>query len=290
MRIVKVLGGLGNQMFQFALYEALRRQHPEERVLVDLRCFNGYRKHRGFELTKVFGVSAEEATFQEVARIAYPYPNFQCWRIGSRLLPPRKTMLCEQSNFALEPEALTREGDTYYDGYWQHEIYFKSIREELLKLYRFPAFDDERNQELAQRLCETNSCSLHIRRGDYLTDPLRKGTTGTDYVVRAIHRMQTEAKPEMWCIFSDDATWTKENVIPLLPEGEVCLVDWNQADRSVNDMHLMSLCRHHIIANSSFSWWGAWLSERQEKCVIAPAFWMTGNNVCSPVAEGWIKI
>ena len=135
MRIVKVLGGLGNQMFQFALYEALRRQHPEERVLVDLRCFNGYHKHRGFELDKVFGVSYEEATWQEVARIAYPYPNFQCWRIGSRLLPPRKTMLCEQSNFALEPEALTRAGDTYYDGYWQHETYFKSIKDELQKLY-----------------------------------------------------------------------------------------------------------------------------------------------------------
>ena len=290
MRIVKVLGGLGNQMFQFALYEALRRQHPEERVLVDLRCFNGYHKHRGFELTKVFGVSYEEATWQEVARIAYPYPNFQCWRIGSRLLPPRKTMLCEQSNFALEPEALTRAGDTYYDGYWQHETYFKSIKDELQKLYRFPAFEDKRNLKLAQQLCESNSCSLHIRRGDYLTDPLRKGTTGTDYVMRAINKMQTEVKPERWCIFSDDAGWTKENVIPLLPEGKVCLVDWNKADRSVNDMHLMSLCQHHIIANSSFSWWGAWLSERQEKCVIAPAFWMTGKNVCSPVAEGWIKI
>ena len=91
MRIVKLLGGLGNQMFQFALYEALRRQHPEERVLLDLRCFKGYHKHRGFELDKVFGVKAEEASWLEVAKIAYPYPNFQCWRIGSRLLPPRKS-------------------------------------------------------------------------------------------------------------------------------------------------------------------------------------------------------
>jgi hypothetical protein len=95
----------------------------------------------------VFGVSYEEATWQEVAKIAYPYPNFQCWRIGSRLLPPRKTMLCEQPNFALEPEALTREDDTYYDGYWQHEDYFKAIRGELLKIYRFPAFEDERNRK-----------------------------------------------------------------------------------------------------------------------------------------------
>lgn len=290
MRIVKLLGGLGNQMFQFALYEALRRQHPDERVLVDLRCFKGYHKHRGFELDKVFGVKAEKASWTEVAKIAYPYPNFQCWRIGSRLLPPRKTMLCEQANFALEPDALTRKGDTYYDGYWQHENYFKAIRKELLALYRFPAFEDERNQKLAQRLSTTHSCCLHIRRGDYLTDPLRKGTTGTDYVTRAINRMQAEVKPELWCLFSDDMKWTQEHILPLLPKSDICMVDWNLADRSVNDMHLMSLCQHQIIANSSFSWWGAWLSERQEKCVIAPAFWMTGKNVCSPVAEGWIKI
>jgi len=290
MRIVKLLGGLGNQMFQFALYEALRRQNPDERVLVDLHCFRGYHKHQGFELNKVFGVKAEEASWTEVAKIAYPYPNFQCWRIGSRLLPPRKTMLCEQANFALEPDALTRTSDTYYDGYWQHEDYFKTFRKELLALYRFPAFEDERNKQLAQRLSSTNSCSLHIRRGDYLTDPLRKGTTGTDYVVRAINRMQTEVKPELWCVFSDDMKWTYEHIIPLLPESDIRMVDWNPADRSVNDMHLMSLCQHQIIANSSFSWWGAWLSERQEKCVIAPAFWMTGKNVCSPVAEGWIKI
>ena len=290
MRIVKLLGGLGNQMFQFALYEALRRQHPDERVLVDLHCFMGYHKHRGFELDKVFGVKAEKASWTEVAKIAYPYPNFQCWRIGSRLLPPRKTMLCEQANFALEPDALTRKGDTYYDGYWQHEYYFKAIRKELLTLYRFPAFEDERNQKLAQRLSTTHSCCLHIRRGDYLTDPLRKGTTGTDYVTRAINRMQAEVKPELWCLFSDDMKWTQEHILPLLPESDICMVDWNLADRSVNDMHLMSLCQHQIIANSSFSWWGAWLSERQEKCVIAPAFWMTGKNVCSPVAEGWIKI
>ena len=202
-------------------------------------------------------------------------------------------MLCEQPNFALEPDALTRENDTYYDGYWQHEDYFKAIRGELLKIYRFPAFEDERNRKLAQQLSETNSCSLHIRRGDYLTDPLRKGTTGTDYVVRAINRMQEMVKPDGWCLFSDDANWTREQIIPLLPESDITLVDWNNGEQSVNDMHLMSLCRHHIIANSSFSWWGAWLSwlsERQEKCVIAPDFWMTGRNVCSPAAEGWNKI
>ena len=83
MKIVKVIGGLGNQMFQLALYEALRRQFPAERVLLDLHTFKGYNKHRGFEAAKVFGISYQEASLGEVARIAYPYPNFLAWRIGS---------------------------------------------------------------------------------------------------------------------------------------------------------------------------------------------------------------
>ena len=113
---------------------------------------------------------------------------------------------------------------------------------------------------------------------------------GDSSVSVALKHMQEAVKPDGWCLFSDDANWTREQIIPLLPESDITLVDWNNGEQSVNDMHLMSLCRHHIIANSSFSWWGAWLSERQEKCVIAPDFWMTGRNVCSPAAEGWIKI
>lgn len=290
MKIVKVIGGLGNQMFQLALYEALRRQFPAERVLLDLHTFKGYNKHRGFEAAKVFGISYQEATLAEVARIAYPYPNFLAWRIGSRLLPARKTMLCEKSNFALEPEALKRYGDTYYDGYWQHEDYFKHIRQELLELFKFPAFTDERNLAIAQEIKATASCSIHIRRGDYLTDPLRKGTTGLEYVEAAIAKMKASAKPERWFVFSDDMAWTQAHLSEWLTDEQTCYVDWNQAEHSIADMHLMSLCQHQIIANSSFSWWGAWLCTRENQTVIAPSKWMNMKDVCSPVPKRWKKI
>ena len=157
-------------MFQFALYTALRKRFPEESLRIDLHGFKGYSKHRGFELSKVFRVGYEEATLGEVASIAYPYPNYQSWRWLSRLLPPRKTMLVEKANFAIEPEALTREGSVYYDGYWQHEEYFSDIREDILALYRFPDFDDEQSPEAAKLALERNSCAIHIRRGDYLKD------------------------------------------------------------------------------------------------------------------------
>ena len=289
MRIVNVLGGLGNQMFQFALYKALQKQHPEERVLLDLHCFNGYHKHRGFEIGSVFGATYEEATLKEVARLAYPYPNYQCWRIGSRILPVRKTMLKEEPNFTLEPLALTRPNRTYYDGYWQHEDYFKHIREEILTIFAFPAFNDERNIATSELAASTNSCSIHIRRGDYLTDPLRKGTTNGNYVIAAIEKMQQEVKPEKWLVFSDDITWCQQHLASILDTTNTIYVDWNTGDKSIHDMHLMANCRHHIIANSSFSWWGAWLS-KQEGVTIAPINWLNLKDVCSPVPDNWIKI
>ena len=289
MRIVKVLGGLGNQMFQFALYKALQKQHPEERVLLDLHCFNGYHKHRGFEIDSVFGVTYEKATLKEVASLAYPYPNYQCWRIGSRILPVRKTMLKEEPNFTLEPSALSLPDSTYYDGYWQHEEYFKHIREEILSTYTFPAFDDERNKTTAQLAASTNSCSIHIRRGDYLTDPLRKGTTNGNSVIAAIKEMQQEVKPEKWLVFSDDIAWCQQHLASTLDAKNTSYINWNTGANSIHDMHLMALCKHHIIANSSFSWWGAWLS-KQNGVTIAPANWMNLENVCSPVPDNWIKI
>ena len=290
MKIVKVIGGLGNQMFQFALYKALQKQHPEERVLLDLHTFNGYHKHRGFEIGKVFGTDYETASLKEIAHLAYPYPNFQLWRFGSRLLPTLKTMLKEKPNFTFEPEAISYKGDRYYDGYWQHEEYFSDIREELILTYSFPKFNDAQNLKVAQLASATNSCSIHIRRGDYLTDPLRKGTTDNDYAVEAIRKMKETANPDTWLVFSDDITWCRQHLSEMLNPAGTTYIDWNTGERSIYDMHLMSICRHHIIANSSFSWWGAWLSHQHDGTTIAPSVWMNMEGVCSPVPDNWIKI
>lgn len=290
MKIVNILGGMGNQMFQYALYLALKQRFPQEQLLIDLHCFNGYRKHRGFELGKAFHVTYEAATWRDQARVAYPYPNFQAWRFGSRLLPVRKTMLKEKSDFTYEPSALTRPDSTYYDGYWQHEEYFRDFREEILRQFSFPAFEDERNIRIADQLTTSNSCSLHIRRGDYLTDPLRKGTTGDSFALRAIAEMQARETPVLWCVFSDDITWCRQHLAHVLDDRHTLYIDWNTGERSVQDMHLMSLCRHNIIANSSFSWWGAWLSRYDGKTVIGPAKWMNIPNVSSPIPKHWIAL
>ena len=290
MKIVKVIGGLGNQMFQFALYEALRQRFPEERVLLDLHCFNGYRKHRGFELPKIFDIDYETASLTDVAKTAYPYPNFQSWRIGSRILPVRRSMLKEKADYAFEPTALTRQGDTYYDGYWQHEEYFSDIRETLLRTYRFPAFEDEQNRQTASLITSSNSCAIHVRRGDYVTDKLFHDICDLDYYEAAIRQMKSTAQPDLFCIFSDDAAWCRNHLTPLIGETKAVYVDWNTDENSYQDMHLMSLCRHQIIANSSFSWWGAWLNRNEQKTIIGPSKWWHIKDAHTPVPSSWIKI
>lgn len=290
MRIIKVIGGLGNQMFQYALSLALKERFPEERVLLDLRCFRGYPKHFGFELPAIFGIDYDEASWRNVIRVAYPYPNFQTWRIGSRLLPTRKSTILEKKTFDYEPTALTRQTDTYYDGYWQHEEYFRDIRPRILDAFRFPDFADEQNQQAAALIAKTNSVSIHVRRGDYLTDPLFRGTGTLDYYAAAIRRMKELTQPELFVVFSNDISWTQQHLAPVIGDCDILYVDWNAGRQSYRDIHLMSLCRHNIIANSSFSWWAAWLNTNEEKTIIAPAHWMNVKNTCSPAAESWIKL
>lgn len=199
-------------------------------------------------------------------------------------------MVKEKANFTFEPSAISRTDSTYYDGYWQHEEYFSDIRGDLLKTFAFTPFDDAQNLQIAQIASMHDSCSIHIRRGDYLTDPLRKGTTGSDYITSAIKKIQSFVSIKAWLVFSDDITWCRQNLCNILEQEHTYYIDWNKGERSIHDMHLMSLCHHHIIANSSFSWWGAWLSKRQDGVTIAPAIWMNMKDVCSPVPDKWIKI
>lgn len=288
IKIVKILGGLGNQMFQYALYTALQRHHPDEMVMADLHGFNGYR--RKYQLNEVFGIDIKQATCGMIAHVAYPYPNFQSWRFGSRLLPKRRTMCVEPHNFAIDHEAISRQGNTYYDGYWQHEEYFSDCRDILMERFHFPDFADEANTALAQRLEKEEAVSIHVRRTDYIGDKLFYDLTATDYYTQAIHYIRQHAQAQLFCIFSDDIVWCKNHLQPLLNDVEVIFADWNNGKQGIQDMHLMTLCRHHIIANSSFSWWGAWLATQTGAINIGPKLWWRRQAAVTPVPSHWITI
>ena len=149
-----------------------------------------------------------------------------------------------------------------------------------------------KNKELLQKIKKSNSIAIHIRRGDYVTNSIVNkvhGTCGIDYYNNAVNLMIRKINDPVFFIFSDDIKWTKDNIKTDFP---TIYVSHNGPNKGYEDMRLMTQCKHFIIANSSFCWWGAWLSRNKKKIVIAPKRWfkVEGKNSSDIVPEKWIKI
>lgn len=290
MKIVNILGGLGNQMFVYAMYLALKEAHPNEDIYICKRSYKGYPLHNGFELGNVFGADAPEASLWQLVKIAYPYWNYRTWQLMRHFFPKRSCMLSGTEDIPFDYENVTRKEDGFYDGYWQNENNFLPIRDKILEVFSFPQFNDKRNIELAELITNKRAVSCHVRRGDYLKDPLY-GVCTSEYYVKAIDEINRKVSPDLYCVFSDDVKWCKENLGEIIgKDKEIVFVDWNKGENSFRDMQLMSLCNHNIIANSSFSWWGAWLNNHDDKVVVAPNIWMNKPMVNDPLCDSWIKI
>lgn len=289
MKIVNILGGLGNQMFEYAMYLALKDAHPQEDIWCCTRSFKDYGLHNGFELERIFGIKVKEASLWQLAKLAYPFWNYRTWQIMRHWLPTRKKMTRGTTKIPFNEEELKRKDSVFYDGYWQNERNFKHIREKILKSFVFPKIEDEQNFELCKMLQNMNSVSCHVRRGDYLNEPNMCVCT-PDYYVHAVKKMNELVNPDLYCIFSDDIEWCKEKLAALCEGKKIVYVDWNKGENSFRDMQLMSFCKHNIIANSSFSWWGAWLNKNPGKIVIGPEKWMREHIANSPICNEWVKI
>jgi hypothetical protein len=180
----------------------------------------------------------------------------------------------------------------YLNGYWQSEKYFKSAEDKLrseLCLFDKP---DEANQKILDEIVQCPAVSLHIRRGDYITNPsaaLVHGVCSLDYYHSAIRHITAHVENPYFFVFSDDPQWVKDNLKIGYP---VQFVEANGPDRGAEDMRLMKSCRHHIIANSSFSWWAAWLNDRLDKIVVAPRIWFLDTKIDTKdlIPEQWHRI
>ena len=289
MKIVNILGGLGNQMFVYAMYLALRTVHPNEDIFLSRRSYKGYPLHNGYELDRIFCVDAPEASLTQLSRVAYPFFNYKTWQLMRHFLPTRQHMVSGTTQIPFDYGEVTRDDDAFYDGYWQNEKNFLPIRDKVIKAYTFPKFQDERNARLAEKLKMTRAVSCHVRRGDYLNDPVY-GVCSNDYYANAIAELENMVAPEMYCIFSDDIAWCKDNISSMIGDKEIVFVDWNKGKDSFRDMQLMSMCHYNIIANSSFSWWGAWLNNHKDKVILAPEKWMNKPLVNDPICENWERI
>lgn len=295
MKVVRIMGGLGNQMFQYALYLALK-YHCKEEIKIDLEFFKGNVKdiaiHNGYELNRVFNIVAPVASPVEVYLSGFKnseYKRSLLRRIRFKLLMRRKLFekLNPQESYAFFDDFLNNRYN-YYNGYWVNEQYFSDIRNIVLNTFRFPQIDNI-NKRTADKILNTNSISIHVRRGDYLSpqNSIFQDICTEKYYMKAIEVIHHNVANPHFFVFSDDIEWCRK----IFTKYNIEFVYWNKGENSFRDMQLMSLCKHNIIANSTFSWWGAWLNSNREKIVCAPArFTNVSQKVKGDCPNSWIRI
>lgn len=291
MIIVNLIGGLGNQMFQYSAARSLAI-HKEKHLLLDAGDFSDYRLHR-FELTRIFSCISDLPSPLDFKKVLCLYSNK---KVRGFLKNP-KLKIFRPNSYVLEPhfhywkEFMGVPNDCYLVGYWQSEKYFKQIESTIREDFVFKIPMDEKNLEISRNIKNCESVSLHIRRGDYIADGTTNqvhGTCSLDYYERATEFIAERIKRPSFFVFSDDIAWAKTHLKLNYP---CAFIGHNQDKNNYLDMQLMSLCKHNIIANSSFSWWGAWLNTYEDKIVIAPKQWFaTERRTDDLIPDNWLRL
>lgn len=297
MIIVKLQGGLGNQLFQYALARSVSLRLKTDFKL-DINPFNTYYKIRKYSLNRFnakqqFAKDSDFFGFVWLIKQNKLFNTFYKYlRLKSKLMPfyyPEKT-------FHFDPRVFSKNG-TYFDGFWQTEKYFKNIKPTIQKELTLVNPLSKESQYILEKIKISNAVSVHARR--YVTNADKNfsnvsaihGTCSMDYYKKAMDYIMSREKTPHFFIFSDNYEWVVENFKSL--PYPITYVK-NDDEKDCEDLVLMSNCKHNIIANSSFSWWGAWLNQNPKKIVIAPSRWF--NNVKASIntkdiiPESWIKM
>lgn len=288
--VMRLCGGLGNQMFQYAMGLRLGLTHGVP-LLLDTATFS-VDPQRSFQLHHL-RISGREVSAAERSQVlplaARLHPRLH--RLFGRFLP-RDPRSVAEAGFAFDPAMLALPPPVYVDGYWQSERYFADQAEAVRGEFALAAPMTPARQLVRQRIRERVAVSVHVRRGDYVSNPAAAayhGTCSPHWYAQAMARMATLVGDPAFFVFSDDPIWARAN---LAVPADTEFVEPQADGRDFEDMHLMASCRHHIIANSSFSWWGAWLNPVPDKQVIAPARWFAGadHDTTDLLPAGWVRL
>jgi hypothetical protein len=294
--VTRLIGGLGNQMFQYAAGRALALRRGAD-LKLDVAAFTaGVDTKRRYELDSfsIHGSAASDAELARFGRAGKPRSSpFD--RVLRRLRIERANgawPIYRERHFQFDPAVPELQTPVYLDGFWQSERYFSDIAEMLRQEFRVKGPMDLENKAFVARIESVNAVSLHVRRGDYISDPATNryhGICSPDYYERSVEYVAARTGSPYLFVFSDDQQWTRTNLRFAVP---AMIVDANPSDSGHRDMHLMALCRHHIIANSSFSWWGAWLNPSHEKIVVAPRQWfgVSSNDTRDLISRNWVRL
>lgn len=288
MFVFQFMGGLGNQMFQYAAARSLslKRNIPFKIDFDDPYKF----VQRKLSLS-AFNLTVEHATWWELQ---------QCKpkrKIEKRLYmlvgkDPDCRLFKEKTDYKFDPVFFSCPDGAYISGFWQTEKYFLDIEDKIRSDFKFITTPPGNNQEWLNKINSCNAVSVHIRRGDLVSVAKTNkifGTITPAYYENAISNMINSFSDCVFFFFSDDIEWVKENIKTSYP---AFYVDANDDAHNYEDLRLMSSCKHHIIANSSFSWWGAWLNPDKNKKVIGPAKWMSTKNIIDTdhIPSSWALI
>ena len=293
MIITNLIGGLGNQLFQFAAgLAAARRGGTELRVALDL--FEGYRLHQGFELTRVFAVALLEANATEMRECLGPWRSKAARRLLGRFV--RGTL--HGGRVVLQPTVTYWPGireigpSAYLQGYWQSERFFEDAVAEVRNALVFRSAPSEVNARWIERIEACTSVGMHVRRGDYVSNARNSkiyAICPPAYYRAAVDHVLQRHRDARFFIFSDEPEWARQLFAD--QSGIMEVVDHNRGSESYNDLRLMSRCRHNIIANSTFSWWAAWLLERPGKLIVAPQRWLRSPGLdADMIPARWTRI
>jgi len=289
MIIVQIIGGLGNQMFQYAMGRSLSIRNNTE-LKLDISSFEDFYKLHKFGLDK-FNIQAKIATKEEIDEYIYPKGMKRIIRSIDRCKPYYKRQLVAEQAFPFDQNIFEINHDTYIKGYWASEKYFKSLEDIIRSDLSVKDTPDYENASLAEEIKNVESVSIHIRRGDYISDPQTNkihGLCSLDYYYSAIEDIIKKVKDPYFFVFSNDPKWVKENFSISYP---LKLVTINGPEKNYEDIRLMSLCKHHIIANSTFSWWGAWLSTNEDKQIYSPKKWYNVDyDIKDLLPDSWFKV
>lgn len=272
MICIKFGGGLGNQMFQYGMYLLMRKIYPKAPIKIDLDSYKYARFHTGFDLKRVFDVEIPGYDLKnKYSKVEYYYYKI---RVNLKKIFCSLNIMGVKSfngdNPHVNPDLYQLDDKKYNFLYatWESEHYISQVRDEIFNAFEFRPFPLEKNAILQKEMTSCNSVSLHIRRGDYLNSPF-VSLTETDYYVKALEHIRNAIKENLKLyIFSDDIEWCRKNLE--VSDIPCVYIEWNKGKDSYEDMHLMSLCKCNIIANSTFSWWGAYLNQSETPLVICP--------------------
>jgi hypothetical protein len=290
MIISRLCGGLGNQLFQYAAGRRLADARGVDLIL-DLSWFDRHEffdTQRDYELDH-YSINARKANSNEKF-----WFQFHRGKILSHIpFIPKRWLYYKERAFNFDSRLIDLPDNSYIEGYWQSYKYLVGIesklRDELIprKIFSY----QDRLIETKIFSSEGGSVSLHVRRGDYVTNlkaAKNHGLCSQIYYEKAVENILSHVKKPHFFIFSDDIEWVHKNMT--LP-GKVTYVGHNGTKNAFQDLRLMSICDHHIVANSSFSWWGAWLSGKDEGCVIAPINWFAdGRSTDDLTPSHWVRL